>query len=467
MKLDQKRIYLMMEIKKRELDARLYFACKAADKGYSAVVAPKSRIYQYSNFLKPGINVFKSLGTNNSIIIKKLRSHGHKCVAWDEEAFVTSKDMNANLKMRFVENNMRKIEYFFAWGKSEKKILTKHFKKFKDKIKITGNSRVDVLKKPISKIYNQEVKRLKEKYGNFVLFFTNFARINHITFDAKNVDEYLRRVSVHDIKKGDKNYEYLQGMVKFQSNNFDKLSSFFKKFSKSFPKKKLIIRCHPSEKIETYEKLVKSNKNIHIISDDESSIAWIGAADISIASNCTTSVESYIYNKLSINYLPFRKKKYHFLLPEKLSINAYSDDQAIKCIKEFYKKKYENYLSILKKKEDSVKKSIYNIDKNICSVTEMLKYMSKIELKKSYNDKNSNRIFFYYLIFKRFIKRIFESLGLIKYSEHRLYLMGKIPSFNHSEVLNKMKKILPLMNLKIDDFELKQIYPEVFEIKKK
>ena len=70
-------------------------------------------------------------------------------------------------------------------------------------------------------------------------------------------------------------------------------------------------------------------------------------------------------------------------------------------------------------------------------------------------------------ILKRFIKKRLENFGLIKHSEHRLYLMGKIPNFYYSEVLDKLKKILPLMNLKIEDFELREIYPEVFEIKKK
>ena len=41
----------MMEIKKRELDARIYFAMKAASLGYSVCFGKKASIYYYRNFL--------------------------------------------------------------------------------------------------------------------------------------------------------------------------------------------------------------------------------------------------------------------------------------------------------------------------------------------------------------------------------------------------------------------------------
>ena len=37
-----KRIYLMMEIKKRELEARIYFAMKSAINGFSTCIGTKS-----------------------------------------------------------------------------------------------------------------------------------------------------------------------------------------------------------------------------------------------------------------------------------------------------------------------------------------------------------------------------------------------------------------------------------------
>ena len=50
----------MMEIKKRELDARIYFAMKAASMGYSVCFGKKSVIYYYRNFITKGLVFFKS-----------------------------------------------------------------------------------------------------------------------------------------------------------------------------------------------------------------------------------------------------------------------------------------------------------------------------------------------------------------------------------------------------------------------
>ena len=51
----------MIEIKKRELEARLYFAFIASLEGYSVVFGKKGEIYARRNLLKPGIVILKVL----------------------------------------------------------------------------------------------------------------------------------------------------------------------------------------------------------------------------------------------------------------------------------------------------------------------------------------------------------------------------------------------------------------------
>ena len=74
----KKRIYLMIEIFRREADARIYFAVKAALKNYSVIIANKSDIWAKRNELKKGIVLFKSLGKTNLKLIRDLKKSGHK-----------------------------------------------------------------------------------------------------------------------------------------------------------------------------------------------------------------------------------------------------------------------------------------------------------------------------------------------------------------------------------------------------
>ena len=50
-----KRLYLILESKKRELDSRLLFASKYANDGWSVVIGKKYSIYKYSQYYKRGI----------------------------------------------------------------------------------------------------------------------------------------------------------------------------------------------------------------------------------------------------------------------------------------------------------------------------------------------------------------------------------------------------------------------------
>ena len=48
----KKRIYLLLETKKRELDSRIYFALLAANKNFSVVLGKNIRFTQKSNILE-------------------------------------------------------------------------------------------------------------------------------------------------------------------------------------------------------------------------------------------------------------------------------------------------------------------------------------------------------------------------------------------------------------------------------
>ena len=119
----------MIEIFRREADARIYFAVKAALKNYSVIIANKSDIWAKRNELKKGIVLFKSLGKTNLKLIRDLKKSGHKIAAWDEEAFVIPKKFNFLVNLRILEENLKLIDYFFTWGKRERNYLKSRFKK--------------------------------------------------------------------------------------------------------------------------------------------------------------------------------------------------------------------------------------------------------------------------------------------------------------------------------------------------
>ena len=76
---------LILEVKKRELDSRCYFAIKACLQGYSVMISKKESFYKNKNYLKSGLVFLKSYGPNYYNEIKKIKKIGHQICAMDEE----------------------------------------------------------------------------------------------------------------------------------------------------------------------------------------------------------------------------------------------------------------------------------------------------------------------------------------------------------------------------------------------
>jgi len=472
----KKRIYLMIEILKRELDSRLYFALKAAFKDFSVVIGNKSDIWAKRNELQKGLVIFKSLGKTNLRLIKDLKESGHKIAAWDEEAFVMPQKFNFFVKRRIYEENLKYVDYFFTWGSREQNYLKSNYKKYNKIFHKTGNTRIDVLKKKNLPLLFNEKNEIKNKHGKFVLFLTNFGFANNSMHDKKkNFLYYLKHHGL--IKEKTPEYKYAKGEVSFEKKNLNQLPKFIKSFSRSFPNKNLIIKPHPSENSKIYFTMCKDYKNVKVVNDKiRSNLSWILASEILISVNCTSSVEAYFMKKLSINFIQFNDKNHDFFLPKKLSINIYKTSDLVKFIKNFFKnnnfEKYVNNKHLnIKKIKKSLKTSFSNYSEENCSAENMLKILKDLKLKDIESDKKSNVFYFSYFYIRKKIRQIYllfkENLYEQTYRNKIRYFRDKMINFEKSIVKDKIDMISRLNNFDSKKVLIKEIYPSIYLIEKK
>ena len=85
--MNKKRIYVILEVKDRELLGKFLFAMKMANLGYSIVIGKKNSLYAHQKYFQSGIFYFKGMekkySTNENLI-----NNGHKIVGFDEEGMV-------------------------------------------------------------------------------------------------------------------------------------------------------------------------------------------------------------------------------------------------------------------------------------------------------------------------------------------------------------------------------------------
>ena len=463
----EKRIYLLMETKKRELDSRCYFAVKSCLKNFSVVLSKKESFYKNKKHLKPGFIFFKSLGKNYYKEIIKAKKLGFKICAQDEEGLQIF-DKEDYLDRRLYYDNLDYLDYIFTWGKRDYEMLSDLPQKIKNNIYITGSPRIDILKNPMNSIYDEEAIKIKKKYGNFFLFNTYFTFSNH--FFLKNKEK--RSLALEAEGFSDKSLIYKRGlqMSELQSKTMAKSLEFIKGFASKFPNEKLIIRPHPSENHEIWNQMANKFDNVDCVYDDQNTCSWMMASSFSISSNCTTSIESFLLGKFNYNFRPIIDEKVEFDLPKICGINVETVDKLLNKISIFLDKNTDKkiFTAEYTKKVDKLKKYMANVEENKCSVDEMLNFLFK--------DINEN-IFVKEKYMSRFVLFLNKQIRRIAFYKMRItgvftkktkdkieFAIQKFPDLNESEIIAKISNILKKMNID-NNLIVKEIYPGSFLIK--
>ena len=210
------------------------------------------------------------------------------------------------------------------------------------------------------------------------------------------------------------NIIFFKNEVLYEKNNLKNYSEFIKSFSKNFPNKKLIVKPHPTEKIQAYLDMTKKFKNVIVVTDNKrSNLSWILASEILISVNCTSSVESYFLKKINLNFIQFNNNQHDFYLPKKLSINIYNTKNMIIFLKKFYSnhnfKKKLNVKYLNKVKKNKVLELCFsNYSEKSCSVENMLKIFNKSNFSLEDEDKKIHfGILLYIFLEEKFEKYIY------------------------------------------------------------
>ncbi len=448
--MNKKRIYMVLEVQHRELDARIAFAIKASQLGYSTVFCKKAYLYSKSKYLTKGVVILKSIGKKNIKFISTLKKDGHVVCSFDEEGLLFH-DSEKYCKRRLPLECFNQIKYFFAWGKNDAEAIKSFFPSQKQKIKITGNARIELLKKPLNQIYIKGAEEIKKRYGEFILVNTKFGYANYI-MQNKNfsiVDGLSKAWNLSDKEKIF--YKYiLESQIKRRQDLKDLLDLFEIKH----PKIKFIIRPHQSETPDFWNNV--KNRNVIIIRDGNPSISWMIAAKNVISFNCTTAIEAKFFDIDHLNYVPL--SQHDFELPNLINKNFDNIIDLEKFLIENNKTQDKKLLNI-----KELKNNIENIDSDyVSNIIEFIKdeYLNFSKLDK---DRYSNSFFLLYFRLKRFIINLFtvELKKLKKDNAYRL-LLQKNPNTNISNIKKRSREIMDILDLNKDKIKISEIYPDVY-----
>jgi len=329
-------LIIPVESQRRELDSKLLLACIAAKRGFPVLIGPNREIeFRIASFPR-GVYLAYRMKSGNSKLFRIIRKLGHEIVAWDEEALVHLPP-EMYYSRRLSPEAVQMVSHLFAWGKDNVKLWRQYSHLPPDTpIHITGNPRVDLLRPELNSLYRKEADQILKRYGEFILINTNFKHVNafypflNLFQPAKNPGEIpkIGRAAIG------MTLEYAKGFHEHKKALFQDFQQLIPALNQEFPEFKIIVRPHPIEDQQIYQRIAAQSKQVHV-TNEGNVVLWLQAARALIHNGCTTGIEAYQLGVPVISYRSTVNDLYDngfYRLPNSLSYQCFNFEELCKTL---------------------------------------------------------------------------------------------------------------------------------------
>lgn len=317
-------LHLPFEIKARELHAKVLLSCVAAERGWGVIIGHAAPMIRKYEILPPGM-IIRMNSARTMELIKKTQAWGHRMSCFDEEGllYINRECYNSRLDI----NTFDAVDYIFAWGNHQAHDICLLLNRPQDKIILSGNPRVDLLRHDLRVIFSKNVPSIQKKYGRIILVNTSLGLFSHVT--VKNYVDHMK-YGKKVFKTAEEEF-WMRRIYDYQKMLFPHFLHLIPILSQKFPNHTIIIRPHPSESHVPWIKLAQELENVKVVYEGSAN-EWIMAADAMIQNNCMTSVEAFLLGKPSIYYRPNIDEAVQHPLPIQVSYQAFSENELLEIL---------------------------------------------------------------------------------------------------------------------------------------
>lgn len=324
-------LIIPVENQVRELDPKLLLACIAARRGFSSVIGFRREMHFHISLFPRGIYLSKSMTAASDMMFKIMSKLGHEIVAWDEEALVHLPP-EIYYSRRLSPVAMAYVSHFFAWGEDSAELWRQYPQLPQNtEIHVTGNPRNDLLRPEMHSFYEDEVKKIRDAYGDFILINTNFNHVNAFSAVQNLIQPAAKPGDEPKFGRAAKGMtrEYAEGFRDHKQSVFEDFQRLIPALDKAFPGHTIIVRPHPTESQEIYQRIAATCKHVQV-TNEGNVVPWLLAAKALIHNGCTTGVEAYVMRTPAISYRASVNDYYDYgfyQLPNQLSHQCFNFEE--------------------------------------------------------------------------------------------------------------------------------------------
>jgi surface carbohydrate biosynthesis protein len=293
-------LYLLVEESFREMASRQFIAADCLSKNLQVVIAQQWWFAENLGKLPRGLVLFKGNNHTQASMMRAAKDHGHLITSIEEEAFGVSYEVE--LATMFSREAMEVADTVFVQGTKHRDFLAKRFPEMRDRIAVTGNPRSDVIASGTGLASKEKAARLRQEFGDFVLVNTNCGAIN--PFDIDTYSHFNRCANVGVLDPADPNdLERFESLLAWEHSNLREINRFLRGFAESHPDIPVIVRPHPSERMERWSDACEGLASVRV-ENDKDHVAWMLAARVMLHTGCTTGLEGALLGTPVVGICP-------------------------------------------------------------------------------------------------------------------------------------------------------------------
>jgi surface carbohydrate biosynthesis protein len=315
-------IALPIEIKAREFHGKLWLAAKLAEAGHRVALGDKGHLRRILfEEVRPDLYISKTMNKGGGVHqrFSKIQECGGAVAVLDAEGVINgSKDYW--FETRVWEELLEYVDGIFAWGEMHVEAIQEGTTFPSENVYLTGNPRFDLLRPELREFYTEQVTEIEERFGDYVLFNSNFGLVNPYS----ETDQQEVRAE-RDIEIDERKFEY-------QSALFDAFLSMIVELNERI-EQDVVVRPHPAENHETYHSEFDDVAGIHVEQSGDVR-PWILGSSAVLHNDCTTGIESALLNKQVIAFEPDVgvPRPDETSLPNQISSSAATVDEVVQHI---------------------------------------------------------------------------------------------------------------------------------------
>ncbi|MGX9728409.1 MAG: surface carbohydrate biosynthesis protein [Candidatus Electronema sp. VV] len=378
---DKPLLIIPSETKVRELDAKLLLAVVALRKGFDVVVGALKEMKYLADLLDRGIFLDKSVTATKEKWFGRYRKLGHRIAALDEEGLVYF-DAETYRQLRIYPPSMLEASFFFAWGPDQAEIIAPAIGSLAERIRVTGNPRFDLLRPELRNVYAEDVSILRRRHGRIILINTNFAFSNRDD-DCQALHKTFARYPISKERPG-----FFEGWTAAQDSVMRSFQEMLPQLRQHFPEHTLIIRPHPSERLDVWQEFAAAMPKTEVIREGNV-VPWIQACDALIHWNCTTAIEAYLLGKSAFAYRKEQSDQYEQQLPNACSFHACRPEELLRLIEQALAGTLEFSAEAAVARDEALRRHIASLDGKLAAeqiIDELLPLAWSFERKRSLSE---------------------------------------------------------------------------------